>query len=102
MAMGHSAIQFSGVWKKFAKGEKFDSLRDLIPSMAKWLVSGNHRGELRQREFWALKDVSFDVQGQAMALIGPNGSGKSTALKLLSGILKPDRGEVTFAAAWER
>ena len=92
--MGHNGIQFSGVWKKFAKGEKFDSLRDLIPSMAKWLVSGNHRGELRQREFWALKDVSFDVHGQALALIGPNGSGKSTALKLLSGILKPDRGEV--------
>jgi len=62
--------------------------------MAKWLVSGNHRGELRKKEFWALKDVSFDIQGQALALIGPNGSGKSTALKLLSGILKPDRGEV--------
>ncbi len=92
--MGQNGIQFSGVWKKFTKGEKFDSLRDLIPSMAKWLVSGNHRGELRQREFWALKDISFDARGQALALIGPNGSGKSTALKLLSGILKPDRGEV--------
>jgi lipopolysaccharide transport system ATP-binding protein len=92
--MGHSGIQFSGVWKKFTKGEKFDSLRDLIPSMAKWLVSGNHRGELRKREFWALRDVSFDVHGQALAIMGPNGSGKSTALKLLSGILKPDRGEV--------
>jgi lipopolysaccharide transport system ATP-binding protein len=90
--MSNHAIEFNGVWKKFARGEKFDSLRDLIPSMAKAIFSPS-KGELREKEFWALQGVSFQVgQGSALAIIGPNGSGKSTALKLLSGILKPDKG----------
>ena len=43
--------------------------------------------------FWALRDISFEVQkGEALGLIGENGSGKSTILKLISGMLKPDRG----------
>src|SRR5215831_7923988 len=93
--MSDTAIEFSGVWKKFARGEHYDSLRDLIPSLAKWLVSANHRGELQKKEFWALKDVSFQVrQGEALGIIGPNGSGKSTTLKLLSRILRPDRGSM--------
>ncbi len=93
--MTDTAIEFNGIWKKFAMGEKFDSLRDLIPSLAKLLFSRNYRGELQKREFWALKDVSFQVRrGEALGIIGPNGSGKSTALKLLSGILKPDKGSL--------
>ncbi len=48
----------------------------------------------RKGEFWALKDVSFELeQGQAMAIIGKNGSGKSTLLKILSQITAPTRGE---------
>src|SRR5215470_11631558 len=93
--MTDTAIEFSGVWKKFAKGEQYDSLRDLIPSLAKWLFSANHRGELQQKEFWALKDVSFRLgRGEALGIIGPNGSGKSTILKLLSRILRPDKGNL--------
>jgi lipopolysaccharide transport system ATP-binding protein len=92
--MSKNAIEFDGIWKKFARGEKFDSLRDMIPAMAKMLFSANN-GDLREKEFWALQDVSFTVgNGDALAIIGPNGSGKSTALKLLSGILKPDRGNL--------
>src|SRR5882762_2021043 len=92
--MSNQVIEFNGIWKKFARGEKFDSLRDLIPSMAKMLFSRNN-GDLQEKEFWALRDVSFNVErGDALAIIGPNGSGKSTALKLLSGILKPDKGEL--------
>jgi len=93
--MSDTAIEFSGVWKKFARGEQYDSLRDLIPSLAKWLFSTNHRGELQKKEFWALKDVSFRVgHGEALGIIGPNGSGKSTILKLLSRILRPDKGDL--------
>jgi lipopolysaccharide transport system ATP-binding protein len=92
-------VAFDGVWKKFSRGERFDSLRDLVPSLARSLFSrksGASEGEaLSGKEFWALKDVSFHVEpGEAMAIIGPNGSGKSTALKLLSGILRPDRGSM--------
>lgn len=93
--MSDTMIEFERVWKKFAKGERFDSLRDLIPSLGKWLVSSNHRGQLQKKEFWALKEVSFQVgRGEALGIIGPNGSGKSTALKLLSRILKPDQGRM--------
>ena len=46
-------------------------------------------------DFWALRDVSFDVpQGSTFALIGSNGSGKSTLLKCLARILWPDEGEI--------
>jgi lipopolysaccharide transport system ATP-binding protein len=87
-------IEFDGVWKKFLRGERFDSLRDLIPSLARSMFSRNQT-ELQEKEFWALQDVSFKVApGESLAIIGPNGSGKSTALKLLSGILKPDKGSL--------
>jgi len=93
--MSNTAITFEGVWKKFAKGERFDSLRDLLPSLAKSVFSRTQRGELQKKEFWALQDVSFQVgQGEALGIIGPNGSGKSTILKLLSRILRPDRGRL--------
>lgn len=92
--MSNVAVQFNGVWKKFARGEKYDSLRDLIPSMTKLLFKSD-RSELQDKEFWALRDVSLQVgEGDALGIIGPNGSGKSTALKLLSGILKPSKGDL--------
>jgi len=94
--MSEVALEFDGVWKKFKKGEVFDSLRDLIPALAKGLFSRNNRGELQKREFWALQDVSFQVpRGEAFGIIGANGAGKSTILKLLSKILRPNRGRIT-------
>jgi ABC-type polysaccharide/polyol phosphate transport system ATPase subunit len=53
-------------------------------------------GRARYEEFWALDDVSFDVEeGTTFALVGENGSGKSTMLKCLSKILRPDKGTVS-------
>ncbi|MGV8086440.1 MAG: ABC transporter ATP-binding protein [Candidatus Woesearchaeota archaeon] len=44
----------------------------------------------------AINDISFSVnEGELVAFIGPNGAGKSTTLKILSGILYPDSGEVS-------
>lgn len=49
-----------------------------------------------ERQFWALKDVSFDVpKGTTLGMIGSNGSGKSTLLKLLAGIHRPTSGHVS-------
>ena len=47
------------------------------------------------QRFWALKDVSFNVdKGDAVALLGRNGAGKSTMLKLISRITAPTEGEI--------
>ena len=49
----------------------------------------------RKEDFWALKEVSFDVRrGEALGIIGHNGAGKSTILKLLSRITTPTTGEI--------
>jgi len=53
------------------------------------------QGKLHYDEFWALRDVSLQVQcGEIVGVIGNNGAGKSTLLKVLSGILKPTKGNV--------
>ena len=68
--------------------EKFDSFKEYVIRSIKKQISYN--------EFWALKDVSFEVKkGDSLGLIGLNGSGKSTMLKTIAGVLKPTKGSVT-------
>ncbi len=93
--MSKPAIVLDHVWKKFRRGERHDSLRDLIPSAFRNLLGRKRLGddELAGREFWAVKDLSFEVHpGEALGIVGPNGAGKSTTLKLLTRILRPTRG----------
>jgi lipopolysaccharide transport system ATP-binding protein len=93
--MSDFAFEMDHVSKKFKKGEIHDSLRDLIPAIIKGSVKRGKK-PLGANEFWALKDISFQVKkGEALGIIGSNGAGKSTMLKLLSGIMKPTEGSMT-------
>ena len=65
---------------------------DRIQSIKEYVVQ-LLRGKIKYEEFWALKNVSFEVErGEVVGIIGHNGAGKSTLLKVISGILKPTGG----------
>ena len=61
----------------------------------KQVVTRRSKAERSLETFKALDGVSFQVeQGESIGLMGLNGSGKSTLLKLVSGVMRPDEGEV--------
>ncbi len=85
--MSNSAVTVENVWKYFRLyQEKNQYLKSTLL----------RRRRARYDEFWALKDVDFEIPfGSTFGIIGSNGSGKSTLLKCLAGILSPDKGSVS-------
>ena len=72
----------------------FKMANDKISSIKEFATAYLSR-KLKFSEFWALRDVSFEVRkGEVVGIIGRNGAGKSTILKVISGILKPTDGHV--------
>ena len=93
--MSDIVVRTEHIYKKFRKGEMFDSLRDLIPTLTGRLFRQQELSQTNDREFWALQDFCLEVKrGEAFGIIGHNGAGKSTALKILSRIMRPSKGKM--------
>lgn len=88
-------VEVEGVGKKYCRSLR-QSLVYFAKDLSKALTGGDpHHAVLRQDEFFALKDVSFQLRrGECLGVIGHNGAGKSTLLKLLSGVQRPDAGRI--------
>jgi teichoic acid transport system ATP-binding protein len=88
-------ISVEGVSKKFCRSLKRTMVYGIADVAFDMIGLRPPVDDLRNDEFWALKDVSFEVKrGECVGIIGANGAGKSTLLKLLNGITLPDTGTI--------
>lgn len=99
--MSNPVIKIENLGKKYVIAhegqERYTALRDVIARTARSIFSGKKSSANTKEEFWALKDVSFDVQeGDRIGIIGRNGAGKSTLLKILSRITDPSEGKISI------
>jgi lipopolysaccharide transport system ATP-binding protein len=93
-------VQVEGVSKRFSRSLKHALWYGLCDISKEMAGRGQEADELRSREFWALRDVSFDVaKGETVGLIGHNGAGKTTLLKLVNGLIKPSQGRITVSGS---
>lgn len=103
--MSEPVIRVENLSKKYIIGhqkqEKYTTLRDMIANGAKSVVqtitNSRDRASNNREEFWALKDIAFEIkQGDRVGIIGRNGAGKSTLLKILSRITEPTKGRINI------
>jgi lipopolysaccharide transport system ATP-binding protein len=88
-------VQVQDLWKRYEiPHEKRNTILDKVAGAFQMLEGERFTFE----ELWALKGVSFDLEGgKSLGVIGENGSGKSTLLKILAKIIRPSRGSVSVA-----
>ena len=106
--MNEPVIRVSGLSKRYRlrheQPERYTALRDVVSQRVRSIggllrgrssVAGGVKAVPAREDFWALRDVSFEVrQGERIGIIGRNGAGKSTLLKILSRITEPTTGRV--------
>lgn len=90
-------ISAEGVQKKFCRSLRRSMVYGTVDIVRDMLGRCYETGKLRPSEFWAVRDVSFNVRrGEKLGFLGINGSGKSTLLRMINGIFPPDGGRITI------
>ncbi len=90
--MANTALRVEGLGKHYRLGglQTYQTLRDSVVNLLR-----RRREQKKKPDFWALRDVSFELkEGEVLGIVGRNGAGKSTLLKLLSHITTPDTGRI--------
>lgn len=99
--MGEIAIRVENIGKKYnLLHQKNNGSNSLVGAFAGGLknILSAKGGQQTKEDFWALKDISFEInQGDRLGIIGRNGAGKSTLLKILSRIVKPTTGRIEYS-----
>ena len=86
--MDGDLIEVKGISKSFKIKRKNKGLKEKLKNILKPSYINKQ----------AVKDISFSIKkGEMVGFIGKNGAGKSTTIKMLSGILYPDSGEIKVA-----